>query len=368
MVVVVVVILAKIKTKPTMFSSGQPIKVGVVVALSGYASNWGEGELRALHIAIDDYKDKIKLPIQLIVEDTKSNGIGTVNATSKLTDVDHVQVIFGPTWGDSFQGGHPITDKAKVTEITPSAALETIKDNKFSYLFSTWWPQENEVKSLLDFMSNAGETKISVISDQDPFNLQFTNDFIAQAEAMGKNGMIGSKTIIPIGVKEFRTYIAKIKAENPSAIFIQLQDTSSRGPFMKELKEQNVKAQVYGTADAEDSDNIKKFPGFFDGLFYAFPSYSDDLSYSVLLKKLMAKYGSNVSQGPSFVNAYNAAIMLLEVLKNGARTGTEIRDALTKIHVPGVGIKELSFDSKHQIKNVKYIIKTVKNNQFVEIK
>jgi hypothetical protein len=87
-----------------------------------------------------------------------------------------------------------------------------------------------------------------------------------------------------------------------------------------------------------------------------------------LLKKLTTKYGQDASQGPSFVNAYNAAVMLMEVLKNGARTGQEIRDALNKVHVSGIGSKNLSFDSHGQVQNVTFIMKEIQDNQFIELK
>ncbi len=350
-------------------NSTEPIKIGVAASLTGFAANWGEGELKAFEIAVDDYKDKIKQPIELVVQDTKTDGTGTVNAVKKLIDVDHVQVVLGPTWGDSFQGPMPIAEQSRVVLLSPSAAIETIQNKEnFSYFFSTWWPQASEIKTLLDHMTASGVTRLAVVNDQDPFDIQFADSLVAAAEAMGKKDFIVSRITVPISTKDFRTYIAKIKAANPEGAFIQLQDTSTMGPFMKQAKELGLNIKVYGTPDAENTDNIKKFPGYFDGLYYAFPSYGQDVSYAVLLKKLTAKYGADVSQGPSFVNAYNAATMLMEVIKGGARTGTEIRDALNKVHVAGVGSKNLSFNSSGQLENTVFIMKQIQNNQFVEIK
>jgi hypothetical protein len=86
------------------------------------------------------------------------------------------------------------------------------------------------------------------------------------------------------------------------------------------------------------------------------------------VNSLKSKYGADASQGPSFVNAYNAATMMFEVLKNGARTGTEIKDALNTVHVKGVGIKDLSFTQKGQLNSVKFIMKTIVDNKFEEVK
>ncbi len=368
-VIVIIGLHLGIPNQKAKMSSDQPIKIGVAASLTGFAANWGEGELKALQIAVDDYKDKVKQPIELVVEDTKTDGTGTVNAVKKLIDVDHVQVVLGPTWGDSFQGPLPIAEQAKVTLLSPSAAMETIQNKeKFSYFFSTWWPEASEIKTLLDHMTISGITRLAVINDQDPFDIQFADNLIAETESRGKKDMVVNKITVPIATKDFRTYIAKIKASNPNGAFIQLQDTSTMGPFMKQAKELGLDIKVYGTPDAENTDNIKKFPGYFDGLYYAFPSYGQDTSYAALLKKLNTKYGPNTSQGPSFVNAYNAAVMLMEVLKNGARTGTQIRDALNGVHISGIGSKDLSFNSQGQLENTAFIMKQIQNNEFVELK
>ncbi len=345
-------------------SQAQPIKIGVAVSLTGYAGNWGEGEVKAIQLALDDYKSKISQPIELIIEDTKATDIGTVDAVKKLIEIDHVQAIIGPTWGDSFQGALPIAEKAQVTMLTPSAAIEAIPQ-RYTYLFSTWWPEDAEIKTLTDHVVKSGITRIAVVNDQDPFDSNFADRFIAKLNTLGKKDLVGTRIVVPVGSKDFRTNIAKIKADKSTAVFIQLQDTSLMGPFMKQLQEQNLKIAVYGTPDAENVDNITKFPGYFDGILYAFPSYAQDPSYAVLLGKLKAKYGADASQGPSFVNAYNAGTMMFEVLKNGSRTGTEIRDALNKVHVPGVGSKDLSFNAQGQIVDVTFIMKTIQNNQFM---
>ena len=343
------------------------IKIGVAVDLSGYAANWGEGEVKATQLALDEYKNNINQPVELIIENTKGTDVGTVDAVKKLIEIDHAQAIVGPTWADSYQGAMPIAESAKVTMITPSAAIETIQNkDKFSYFFSTWWPEASEIKTLITHMTTSGVTRIALVNDQDPFDIQLVDNLSASINASGKIA-VTSRNTVSIATKDFRTVIAKIKTSKPDAVFIQVTDTSTMGPFMKQLKEQNVNIKVYATPDAENVDNITKFPNAFDGILYAFPSYAQDPSYSDLVTRLKTKYGADASQGPSFVNAYNAATMLFEVLKGGARTGTEIRDALSKVNVAGVGSKNLSFNPQGQLQDVTFIMKTIINNQFEQV-
>jgi branched-chain amino acid transport system substrate-binding protein len=234
-------VLNKKKT-PT---SNEPIKIGVAVDLSGYAANWGESEVKAIQLALDTYKDKINQPVQLVIENTKGTDIGTVSVVKKLIEIDHVQAIIGPTWGDSYQGGLPIAEKAKVVMLSPSAAIETIfNKNQFTYFFSTWWPQESEIDALKGHMSSSGITKLSLVNDQDPFDIQIVDQLSSTIQAEGKINIL-NRNSVPVGTKDFRTIIAKIKTSKPDAVFIQFADTSLMGPFMKQLKEQNVNIKVY---------------------------------------------------------------------------------------------------------------------------
>ena len=114
-----------------------PIKIGLAVGLTGYAANWGEGEVKAIELALDKYRGQISDPVELIIEDTKSEGLDTVNATKKLIDVDKGVAIIGPTWGDSFQGGYPLAEQAHVAVISSSAALEAVENkNDFEALLN----------------------------------------------------------------------------------------------------------------------------------------------------------------------------------------------------------------------------------------
>ncbi|MDB5259506.1 MAG: Extracellular ligand-binding receptor [Candidatus Taylorbacteria bacterium] len=368
-IVLFVILIAVLSKHPSSGSSRgkEPIRIGLAIGLTGYAANWGSGEQKAVELALDEYSAKLDVPIKLVVEDTKSDGIGTVNAIQKLVEVDHVQAIIGPTWGDSFQGGLPIAEKAKVAMISPSAAMEAIENRgSFGYFFSTWWPQQQEVSALASRITKDHAKTVYIIHDQDSFNLKFS-DMFQDAIASADPGIRIQRVTAPISANDFRTYVTKIKDAKPDAIFALFQDTGSVGSLMKQLKEQGVVAKVYSSTSAQNEGNLKKFPGYFDGLRYSYPSYEDDSRYAALKRKFIEKYGSGADEGPAFVNAYNASVVLLESIKAGARTGEEIRKALGKIRMPGVGVEELSFDMNNQIGNVTYLIKTVKGNSFVRL-
>lgn len=346
---------------------GDNIKIGIAVGLTGYAANWGEGETKAIALAYDEYKDRLP-NVEFITENTKSDGLGTVNAIKKLVEIDKVQAIIGPTWGDSFQGGYPIATQAQVPVITPSAAFESLeKGSRTSFMFSTWWPQAKEAKTIIDHMKASGVKKIAILHDQDAFNTSFGDLFKSVAEQETQNTLVSERIVVPVGTTDFRTNIAKIGAFKPDTLLVLLQDTSAVGPLMKQLKEQNVKIAVYSTTSAENEDNIKKFPGLFNGLVYSFPAYSEDAAYQKIKEAFVKKYGTGVVEGPAFVNAYNAAKALFEALLIGIQSGQELSQAIQSLKTTGIGVSELSFDQGGQIQNANFKMKKIENDSFIDL-
>ena len=103
-----------------------------------------------------------------------------------------------------------------------------------------------------------------------------------------------------------------------------------------------------------------------EGMTYPFPKTPSSTAYADFVKEYQAKYNT-LPSSPSAITTYNAVQALLEVLKEGARTGTEIRDALYKVKVLGFGTSEVSFNSLGEINVADFDMKMIHNGQFVVI-
>lgn len=203
-----------------------------------------------------------------------------------------------------------------------------------------------------------------MVNDIDAFNRKATQLFSQEARLQGLT--VDDREEVPVGSSDFRTLILKLKNNNPQAVFIELQDTSSIGSFNKQAHELGMQAQIISTTNMENPGNLQKFPNMFDGVVYSFPHVTETAGYQTFMTKYKAKYGSDPF-GPSIVNAYNATLILIAALKNGAVTGEQIKEQLKTAQTPGVGVETLSFDKNGQIGGVSFDIKTIRNNQFVKL-
>lgn len=344
--------------------SGETIKVGGAIGLSGVCAEWGEGELKSIQMAFDEANNEGGIngkELELVVEDTQCDNQSTVNAVNKLIHADKVQVILGPTWGDSFQGQYPLMRQAKVVGISPSTAMEALEFQKVpvDYVFSTYFPERTEVDILQQHAAKQNLKRVTIINDQDPFAAMMADLFKTQA---GKNGItITGEHEVTTGTTDFRTVITKIKNESPDAVFASLPGAGAKVVFYKQAQELGLKAQVLSSADIQDEATLKSFASVMEGIIYTYPKNTG--SYQDFLSKYQTKY-KTAPLGPVASNAYDAARVLIATLKTGAQTGDEIQTELLKIKVPGTFVKEVSFTKKHQITSSDFEVKTVKNGTF----
>src|SRR2546423_15680215 len=94
----------------------QPLKVGVIVALSGPAAIYGVPVQRGLRLLVEQLPEQ-KLsghPVKLVVVDSESNSTKAVQLVRRLIDQDEVDVIVGPSVSGEAVPIVPIVNQAKV--------------------------------------------------------------------------------------------------------------------------------------------------------------------------------------------------------------------------------------------------------------
>ena len=79
-------------------SSGKPLKLGVLQALSGKVASLGNDQIRGMELALEDHNGSIlDRPVVLQIEDTGCSGEGGANAALKIIADPEVAAIFGTT-------------------------------------------------------------------------------------------------------------------------------------------------------------------------------------------------------------------------------------------------------------------------------
>ncbi|MDD5068328.1 MAG: ABC transporter substrate-binding protein [Candidatus Pacebacteria bacterium] len=344
------------------------IKVGAALGLTGECANYGEGELKAARLAIDEANKSggiLGRKLELITEDTQCSPKGSVNAIRKLIDINKAEAIVGLTFGDSFQAGYTINNPAHIVAVSPSTALEALAYNNAStdYVFSTWFSERDEIQALQKRAKEMNIKKFVLFHDEDAFASMLSSLWNTYAK---ENGLtIVKEYKVPVGYDDYRTIILKMKADNPEGIAFFAQTQATRAKFMKEAKELGLNAQIFQSADIEYPSLLENFGSAMEGIIYTFPEVTGESKS--FFDRFKAFYGED-SVGGSDANAYDATRVIIATLTEHYKNGTDMKTAVEKTNIPGTAFKEIKFDEAHQVTGSKYIIKTVRDGKFVEVK
>jgi len=344
-----------------------PVILGAALGLSGECANYGEGERRAVELAIKEANDSGGIqgrPITLKVEDTLCTAEGSVSAMQKLINVDHVEAVVGVTWGDSYQAGFTINNTEHIPAIAPSAALEALlyNDAPIDYVYSTWFPEKDEISALQRYAALQHDREFVTIHDTDTYGSMLASLFNKESAA---NGISVSKDYeVLTGTNDFRTTIAQIKQQPPKAIGLFFQAPSQKAAFLKQAKEMGLHVRVYTDASIEDDSLLHNFGDALEGVVYTRPISSGN--FEAFSEEYKATYG-DVAIGASDANAYDAARTLIAALQDHSANGSSLTEAIARIDIPGTAVERIRFDDSHQITGAEFDIKTVRNGQFVAI-
>src|SRR3989344_4441267 len=170
------------------------IKVGGIFALSGDAAYWGQDEMRGAQLAVDNANKNGGVNgrrIEFIVEDAPAveDLQKGVSAFKKLTEIDHVIAVIGPTWDNVAQAIAPLTDTEKTVVVSPDMSSGVEKDKDYAYFFTTALPVETEVLRIIEYAKEKGFVRVAIIRNVDPFSTIY-------AQTITKDGGQAGLTIV----------------------------------------------------------------------------------------------------------------------------------------------------------------------------
>jgi len=361
--IVIVFCVSNVGTKifggfASVAATNDTIKIGAVFHLTGAGAFWGIGEQNGTQMAIDEVNMSGGIngkKISLILEDGATDFTKTANSIQKLINVDGTKAIIGPTWFG--QAASPLAKQFKAIIISPSAGVVP-ESNK--YFFDVWPTEKQEVMPVVRYMQEKGVKNVAIIYSQNDFSQSVRNNFIEQAKILGIN-VIKEFSVNP-NESDFKTIILQLKNLKIDAVYGTFAFYPSQGAYSKQAKELGLNLALYSSSGTEIPDLVKSYPEV-EGTIYGYIAMGP--KEANFYSKYQTKFNSFPSPSASY--AYDATNLIIEAIKAGNETPEQISSYLMGVKYSGVA-NDISFDSNGRIANKTFIIKTVKDGKFVEIK
>lgn len=310
-------------------ASGEKVKVGVLLPISGPTSYYGDVQLNGIEFCVD-YVNKnggIKSlggsEIQLVVQDSAGDPETGVSAFEKLVEEGCVAVI-GPYNSTVAAATTPLAIQYKVPYVIVNATSENFMsaENKYVYRTNTGSTDGDMMWDLVISYLNSARSdnptdKIAIVYDSGDWGTAAVETWRSNADAMGYEVVVDEA--VSESSTDLSTLVNKIKAAETDLVIIAAFSAATN-LLVKQMSDYECTAKAVGLGGGiGDIEFIENCGAAADGALYSapwVPSYGGAASEAqALADEFAGIYGYNMTMEPcwgwlgmaTIVNALEAA-------------------------------------------------------------
>jgi branched-chain amino acid transport system substrate-binding protein len=309
---------------------GDPIKIGLIIPLTGATSQFGATMGQAAKIAETEINGAGGVrghPVQIVIEDDQSNPEAAVRAAHKLLDVDKVVSIGGSYASAVTSAIAPLCWEGKTTLLTSSGADSITKLPHQGYIFRTSPTVTLQGTSVGKYAVELGGKKMFFLGPQTPFAQSYIDIISAIFKAAGGSG---SGLIYEDKKSSYRSEVDLALKESPDVIVLggYVPDTSV---VLKDLYRAGYTGKKLGFSFGINEALTKAVPAEVSEAAYSLiPSAAEN---SEAYKRLISKMGRTSLDSYS-CQVYDHVVLTSLALaraNSGEANGTAVRDNLRAI-------------------------------------
>lgn len=338
------------KERPTEY------KIGVNLELTGPASVWGEPQLKAVELLIDQVNQQGGIngvPIKLIKQDNQSKETESLVVTKKLVEQEGVLAVIG---GGNTPTTMPlipyVTEKqVPLISIGSGDAIATPVKERY-WVFKTPVSNESISKKIATYLQKKGWQKVAFMSVNNAYGDSGKTEFEKVAPEYGIQIITSEK--FNATDNDMKPQLTTVKSKKPDAIVVWAIPPAA-SLVLKGYHELGMDIPIFFSSGA-GSNQFVELAGesAAEGVYQPQSKIwvVDQLPDSDPQKKVLAKYvedfKTRFGTEPSPIDgmAYDAALIIVEALKSiqGEVTRQSLRDAMEQVRdlVGITGIFQLS--------------------------
>lgn len=242
-------------SQTTPAASQPPVKVGVLLSLSGPAGPVAEKQRIGVEIAAEEINAAggiLGRKIELVVRDDGGDPTKSRTAAEELVEKEKVAFIIGPTLSSPALAIHPYFTERKIVNLGSPAASAATDPTKFPYAFSTSPSDAFILNTIITYAMDTLRLKnIAVLSE----SAGFGKGALAAAQEI-----FTQKKVTPVAVEEYKvgdldftTHLKKVRAAGADGLIINAGNSTDLVRFMKNLQSLGWDVPVFSNSNLADS-------------------------------------------------------------------------------------------------------------------
>jgi branched-chain amino acid transport system substrate-binding protein len=345
------------------------IKLGVAGPHSGDLASYGIPTVKAAELVVKEINAKggvLGKPVELVVEDDVCKPEIATNTATKLVG-EGVNVVLGHICSGATKAALGIYNDSKLVVMSPSATNPGLtQSGDYPNFYRTIASDDAQAQLQVDFALNILKVKkIAVLHDKGDYGkglAEFAKKFL---EAIPDAEVVLYEGVTP-GAVSYAAVVQKIKRSRAEAvIFGGYHPEASK--IVMEMRKKKMKALFISDDGVKDDTFIKVAGVYAEGVYATGPKdVSKNEMTSIANDAHKTAYGED--PGAFFLNAYAAALALLNAIEKAGSTDYDaISMALKNEHVD-TPLGSISFDEKGDATGVGFSMYRVKNGAYYEVK
>ena len=328
------------------FSHGAEVyKFGTVACITGAIPQHGEYTLRGFKLALEDIEKSGMLKggkIELVAEDGQNVPRVALAALNKLINIDKVQ-YFETVGSSVVLALAPIAAQNNVVLMNTAATHPKIREVGKPYVFSVIPGTATESKGAAQFALNELKArKASILYVNNEYGHGARDIFEKVFTELG--GKVEGKEIYDLGATDYRTQLAKIRAQRPEVVYFG-GHANEVGRAIRQAREFGIKTPWVGTIATGAPETLQIAGDAAEGLYSAAFPY-DPVGGTPKMQEFGQRFKNAFGVIPTIysANSYIAAMLFARAIASGAKTGPEISQFLFTIKDWDTIIGRISID------------------------
>ena len=337
-----------------VLAAGDPIKVGVVLPLTGEQAKFGEIEKNSFVMGVEEINKSGGIngrPIDLMMEDDTGKPDVGRSAIEKLISQDKVIVVTGGYSSSVTYGVCAAAQQRKIPFLVTTGSADKITEQGWDYVFRIGPPVSEYPKALNSFLAEVVKPKtVAILYENTLFGQSGSKEFAQQCESAGIKVLM--KEGYEAGAVDFKPLLIKVKAAKPDFVYM-ISYVMDAALLMRQSKELNFNPKLFvgggaGFTLPEFASNAG------DAAEYVFSAdlWSPTLPYTGA-KEYFDNYLKRFNTPTEYhgAQAYSSIYVVADALKRAKElTPAGVREALTATDMMTVfgPVKFVSYEKKKQ--------------------
>jgi len=205
-----------------VISADPPIKVGVVLPLTGEQAKFGEIEKNSFLMVLEEVNKAGGIkgrPIELIIEDDTGKPDVGRSAVEKLISRDNVVMVTGGYSSSVTYAVCAVAQQRKVPFLVTTGSADEITEKGWDYVFRINPPVSEYPKALETFLKEVAKPQtVALLHENTLFGQSGSKEFVKLCEAMGTKVLM--KEGYESGAIDFKPLLIKAKAAKPDFVYM----------------------------------------------------------------------------------------------------------------------------------------------------